>query len=97
MLMFVLITRLTQHSMSASEFTLLSLPDQIRTLYREGTFVVAIRYYGYKVNLYLLQNYYVEVFYNHKLDKIEKTELLETSHSRVKFYTDQISLPLDLL
>lgn len=84
-------------SMPASEFVLLSLPDQIRTLYREGTFVVAIRYYGYKVNLYLLQNYYVEVFYNHKLDKIEKIELLETSHTRVKFYTDQISLPLDLL
>ena len=83
--------------MSASEFTSLSLPDQIQTLYREGTFVVAIRYYGYKVNLYLLRNYYVEVFYNHKLDKIEKIELLKTSHSRVKFYTDQISLPQDLL
>ena len=83
--------------MSAPDFLRLSLPDQIRTLYREGTFVVAIRYYGYKVNLYLLENYYVEVFYNHKLDKIEKIELLETSHSRVKFYTDQISLPLDLL
>ena len=82
--------------MAASEFILLPLYDQIRTLYQEGTFVVAIRYYGYKVNLYLLQNYYVEVFYNHKLDKIEKIELLETSHSRVKFYTDQISLPLDL-
>ena len=83
--------------MSAPDFLTLSLPDQIRTLYQEGTFVVAIRYYGYKINLYLLQNYYVEVFYNHKLDKIEKIELLETSHSRVKFYTDQISLPLDLL
>ena len=83
--------------MSVSEFTSLPLPDQIRTLYQEGTFVVAIRYYGYKVNLYLLRNYYVEVFYNHKLDKIEKIALLETSHTRVKFYTDQISLPLDLL
>ena len=83
--------------MSAPDFLTLSLSDQVRTLYQQGTFVVAIRYYGYKVNLYLLQNYYVEVFYNHKLDKIEKVELLETSHSRVKFYTDQISLPLDLL
>jgi hypothetical protein len=83
--------------MPAAEFVSLSLSDQIHTLYREGTFVVAIRYYGYKINLYLLQNYYVEVFYNHKLDKIEKTELLQTNHSRVKFYIDQISLPLDLL
>lgn len=74
----------------------LSLRNKIQMLYREGTFVVAIRYYGYKVNLYLLQDYYVEVFYNHKLDKIEKIELLKTSHTRVKFYTDQISLPQNL-
>ncbi len=82
--------------MSALDFMSLSLREKIQILYREGTFMVAIRYYGYKVNLYLLNNYYVEVFYNHKLDKIEKIELLKTSHSRVKFYTDQISLPSNL-
>lgn len=66
-------------------------------MYREGTFVVAIRYYGYKINLFLLEDYYVEVFYHHKDDKIEKVSLLESSHSRMKFYMDQISLPNDLL
>lgn len=83
--------------MSSLDFMALSLKEKIQTLYQEGTFMVAIRYYGYKINLYLLNNYYVEVFYNHKLDKIEKIELLKTSHSRVKFYTDQISLPENIL
>lgn len=83
--------------MSSTDFTHLSLREKIQTLYREGTFVVAIRYYGYKINLYLYKNDYVEVFYNHKLDKIEKIEPLETSHTRLKFYTDQISLPEGLL
>jgi len=69
-----------------------SIREKIKTLFEKGTFIVAIRYYGYKVNLYLLNNYYVEVFYNHKLDKIEKIELMESRHTRVKFYTDQISL-----
>lgn len=82
--------------MSSSDFMALPLRNKIQILYREGTFVVAIRYYGYKVNLYLLKDYYVEVFYNHKLDKIERVELLQTSHTRVKFYTDQISLPQNL-
>jgi hypothetical protein len=75
----------------------LSLKNKIQHLYKEGTFVVAIRYYGYKINLFLLEDYYVEVFYNHKDDKIEKISLLENSHSRMKFYMDQISLPNDLL
>lgn len=82
--------------MKAREFLRLSLMDKIKTLYERGNFVVAIRYYGYKVNLYLLTNFYVEVFYNHKKDKIERIDLLDYSHSRVKFYTDQISLPVDL-
>ncbi|MFP4089214.1 MAG: hypothetical protein ACLFUB_07485 [Cyclobacteriaceae bacterium] len=75
----------------------LSLRSKIQVLYREGTFVVAIRYYGYKINLYLLHDYYVEVFYDHKHDRIEKICLLESSHSRMKFYADQISLPQDLI
>lgn len=79
------------------EFNILSLKDKVQLLYQQGNFVVSIRYYGYKINLYLLDNYYVEVFYNHKLDKIEKIELLDPSHSRMKFYTDQISLPKNLL
>ena len=82
--------------MRAGDFLKLSLIEKIKTLYSEGIFVVAIRYYKYKVNLYLIKNYYVEVFYNHKLDKIEKIDLLDYSHSRLKFYADQIELPTDL-
>ncbi len=83
--------------MLSYEFIALPLNDKVQLLYREGSFVVSIRYYSYKINLYLLNNYYVEVFYNHKLDKIEKIELLNSSHSRMKFDTDQISLPKNLL
>jgi len=57
-------------------------------------FIMGIRYYGYKVNLYLLGDFYVEVFYNHKKDLIEKIIPLDTCNSRIKFYVDQIKLPV---
>ena len=57
---------------------------------------MAIRYYGYKVNLYLLDSNYYEVFYNHKLDIIESIQLLNTQHTRMKFYSDQIKLPREI-
>jgi hypothetical protein len=66
--------------------------DKIQILYEEGSFIVGIRYYGYKVNLYLLGDYYVEVFYNHKLGYIEKIQILDQSHTRMKFYCDQIKI-----
>lgn len=82
---------------SQEKFFSLKLNDRIQTLYKEGTFVVSIRYYRYKINLYLLSDFYIEVFYNHKLDKIERIELLKRKNKRMKFYTDQISLPPNLL
>lgn len=78
--------------MSREEFSQLPLHQKIKTLYLEGTFVVGIRYYRHKVNLYLLENEYVEVFYNHKEDRIDKIDFLERDHSRMKFYLDQIKI-----
>jgi hypothetical protein len=78
--------------MTREDFKSLPLSKKIQKLYTEGTFVVAIRYYSHKVNLYLLGNEYVEVFYNHKLDKIDNIDFLNRSHSRMNFYLDQIDL-----
>jgi hypothetical protein len=81
---------------SWKEFKKFSLDQKIRTLYTEGTFVMAIRYYQYKINLYMLGGDYVEVFINHKHASVEKILLLDTSHTRMKFYSDQIKLPFEL-
>ncbi|MEM9857535.1 MAG: hypothetical protein AAF843_09270 [Bacteroidota bacterium] len=75
------------------EFKELSLMDKARSLYLHGTFITSIRYYKHKVNLYLIGDYYIEVFYNPKLDKIEQIERLQHKHSRMKFYSDQVKLP----
>ncbi|WP_331967968.1 hypothetical protein [Ohtaekwangia sp.] len=76
------------------EYKKLALEEKIDVLYEKGTFIMAIRYYGYKINLYLLGNFYVEVFINHKNTIIEKIVPLDTNHSRMQFYSDQIKLPI---
>ncbi|NOT75398.1 MAG: hypothetical protein HOP08_10740 [Cyclobacteriaceae bacterium] len=78
--------------MTEKDFQLQTLHQQIGLLYEHGSCVMSIRYYGYKVNLYLLGNFYLEVFYNHKKDLIEKIIPLDTHHSRMNFYVDQIKL-----
>ena len=57
---------------------------------------MSIRYYGYKINLYRFNDELFEVFYNHKLDRIDKIEVLDQSNSRMKFYLDQIKLPAEV-
>ena len=78
------------------DYKKLTLDRKISMLYEQGTFVMAIRYYGYKVNLYILGNLYLEVFVNHKHALIEKIVPLDTRHTRMKFYSDQIKLPVDI-
>ena len=74
------------------EFICLSLNGKINVLYQYGTFIVGIRYYKYKINLYEIDNQLVEVFFNHKLDMIEKIEVMERNSKRLKFYSDQIKI-----
>jgi hypothetical protein len=78
------------------DFNKLTLDRKISVLYENGTYVMSIRYYEYKVNLYLLGTFYLEVFVNHKHSSVEKIMLLDMNHSRMQFYSDQIKLPLDI-
>lgn len=79
------------------KYKTLSFDDKVKKLYEDGTFVMAIRYYQYKINLYLLGNFYVEVFVTHKDSSIARISLLDTDNSRLSFYSDQIKLPETLL
>lgn len=79
------------------DYKKLPLAEKIDLLYEQGTFVMSIRYYSYKVNLYLFENYYLEVFVNHKRSSIEKISALGVHSKRMQFYSDQIRLPCDLL
>ena len=78
--------------MNLTKFYDLETPEQCRVLYLEGEFLMAIRYYEYKVNLYLLGSELIEVFYNHKLDRIHKIQSLDNKSSRMSFYADQVNL-----
>ena len=78
--------------MLANDFVQLPLEAKIQWLYFEGEFVMDIRYYEFKINLYLLKDFYIEVFYHHKEDKIKKIIILDRNSSRMKFYTDQVKL-----
>ena len=78
-------------------FKKLSRLDKLRLLYGKGDFIVSIRYYKHKVNLYNLQGLLVEVFYDSKSDSIFRVQPLDPGHSRINFYTDQIKLPGNML
>ena len=80
--------------MRPERFETMSNNEKLRWIYFEGEHIMAIRYYQYKVILYSLNNFFVEVFYHHTRGKIEKVEVMDKNNSRMKFYADQVSLSL---
>jgi hypothetical protein len=77
-------------------FIRLTLFEKLKLLYGKGDFIVSIWYYKHKINLFLINGFYVEVFYDPKIDRIAKVEPLESHHTRLKFYADQVKLPVNL-
>lgn len=83
--------------MTRDRFAGMSLREKARWLYFNGQLVTSIRYYDYKVNLYLLEKVYVEVFYHHTKDRVERIDPLDQTSKRMNFYADQVKLPPGLL
>ena len=78
--------------MRSKDFSQLSIESKLQWVYFEGEFIMDIRYYDFKINLYRVKGFLIEVFYHHKLDRIEKVALLDRDSNRMKFYTDQVKL-----
>lgn len=78
--------------MTRQEFNSLSLADRLKWVYFEGNHITSIRYYDHKVILYLIKDFYVEVFYHNNESIIDRVEILDLNCSRMQFYSDQIKL-----
>ncbi len=87
-----LICYISTSGMKAREFTKLTKEEKLRWLYFQGEHLTDIRYYQYKVILYVVESFLVEVFYHNSKSYIEKIEVLSGKNSRLKFYADQIKL-----
>jgi len=79
-------------NVKAQDFSDLPIENKIQWVYFEGEFIMDIRYYEFKINLYRIRDFFIEVFYNHKEDRISKVIVLDHSSNRMKFYTDQVKL-----
>jgi len=78
--------------MQASQFNQLPLQTKLQWVYFQGEFLMDIRYYAHKVNLYRIDDFLIEVFYNHKNDHIDQVSVLDRSSRRMQFYADQVKM-----
>ncbi len=61
--------------MSKEEFRKLSIADKVERLWNEGEIISEKAYYDCNITLFLIENFYVEVFFNRELQEIAGIEL----------------------
>lgn len=62
---------------SVYTFPNLTLAEKGNLVFNEGNYLAVRQYYGYFINLYLVEDTFVEVWYQREENKIEKIEILD--------------------
>lgn len=76
--------------MTVPDFVVLSLNDRAQILWDQGKYLETIEYYGYRVNLYALANFFVEVYYSPVTQSIDKIDV--AYENDLKKYISMIKL-----
>lgn len=74
-----------------NEFDVLSKRDKEVITFSLGDYITTRNYYGYRINLYVITNFLVEVWYCPEDNSIEKIELLK-SNKPFNQYAQQVNL-----
>jgi len=69
-----------------------NLHDRLAIVNAQGELITRIKYYGFYINLYIVNRSFVEVFYNAYTGKIEEVEILDATDERLYLYSTAVDL-----
>ena len=75
---------------SKTKFKKLSIYLKGEYVFQEGKYIGVREYYNHSINLYSLNDFFVEVWYSPTENKIEKIEVLE-SEKTLDLYIDKMN------
>jgi len=73
-----------------SKFNQLSINLKGEYVFQDGEYIAMREYYNHRINLYSLNDFFVEVWYSPGENKIEKIEVLE-SENTLDLYIDNMN------
>lgn len=74
------------------QFRNLNLGIKLQFVINHGTLVCEIKYYGFLVELYILNGHYIEMFYNIHTREVEEIEILKPTERRLGLYAEHVDI-----
>jgi hypothetical protein len=78
--------------MNTNLFSSYTLDERMEFLNNQGEFISRISFYGYLVNLYIYDRFFIEVYYNRFSNAIVDIELMDPKAPRLHQYVADLNL-----
>jgi hypothetical protein len=69
-----------------------SVKERLLIVKQDGEFIARIKYYGFYIDLYLLDQTFVEVYCNLHNGKVEDVEIIEADEERLALFAAGVNL-----
>lgn len=73
-------------------FNSFTLDERMDIIWRHGEFITKIKYFGFCINLYVVDQVFVEVYYNSHSSVVQYVEILDPQEDRINLFTLKVDL-----
>ena len=78
--------------MNAGIFYSHNVKQRLKLVEASGEFISRIKYYGFYIDLHILDKSFVEVYYNRYTNKVEQVEIMDPEDERMHLYAVHVNL-----
>ncbi len=78
--------------MDNDSFNFIDLETKAQYVFGYGEYISTIEYYGNKVDLYIVEGFYIEAFYNGQTGDLEQIQILEHEERRLQLYSRAVDI-----
>lgn len=78
--------------MNHQQFSKFDLHGRAAIVFCDGDYISSIKEYAFKISLFIVDDTYVEVFYNAHTNQLEDIAILEPDESRLQKYATGVDI-----
>jgi len=78
--------------MDTNTFFSRTIKQRVKLLKRSGEYIGSISYYGFNIDLYIMNGHYFEAFYNRYTYRLDDVDIMDPKDDRLNRYAAEVNL-----
>ncbi|MCZ8284867.1 MAG: hypothetical protein O9353_05370 [Bacteroidia bacterium] len=78
--------------MNTNIFYSYNVKQRMKLVEMKGEYISRIKYYGFYINLYVLEGHFVEAYFNRYTNTLDQVEMMDPADDRLNLYAVCVNL-----